>query len=185
MCYIWPLFSHFMKFLRPLLTILVMAGIIFVIYQVFILPFMPKVAPYRVAHMIDADSLLVYDGKALKKVQLIGVDAPELTGPQKGHQCYDKQALAEASKYFAKDRGIWLEEDTASGDKDIHGRDLRYVKLGDGKLYNEQLLVDGIAKESNPQDAKYKLRDEFLKTQKDASDKGLGIWDGLGCAGVF
>jgi endonuclease YncB( thermonuclease family) len=162
-----------------------MAGVIFVIYQVLILPFMPKVAPYRVAHMIDADSLLVYDGKALKKVQLIGVDAPELTGPQKGHQCFDKEALAEASKYFAKDRGIWLEEDPASGDKDIHGRDLRYVKLTDGKLYNEQLLSDGIAKESNPQDAKYKLRDEFLKTQKDASDKGAGIWNGEGCAGIF
>jgi len=174
-----------MKFLKPLLTILVMAGIIFCIYQWFILPFLPKTAPYRIAHMIDADSLLIYDGKKLEKVQLIGVDAPELTGPLKGHQCYDAEAKEEASKYFAKDHGVWLETDPASGDKDIYGRDLRYVKLADGNLYNETLIKDGLAKESNPQDSKYKLRDEFLKTQKDASDKGLGIWNEKECAGIF
>jgi hypothetical protein len=94
-----PFLVILMKFLRPLLTILVLWPALFLLFiRCLFYLLCQRLLPYRVAHMIDADSLLVYDGKALKKVQLIGVDAPELTGPQKGHQCYDKQALAEASR---------------------------------------------------------------------------------------
>ena len=172
-----------MRILRPFFYIAVLGLVIFAIYHFFILPFLFPNA--RLIHMIDPDSLLVKENGKLKIVQLIGADAPEITGPLKGRQCDDYTALSGAAAYFKTSREISLAIDGKSGEKDIYGRELRYVYLPDGTLYNEKLLSDGFARESNPENADYKLKNDFIKAQEEAKANGLGIWDPKGCNGGF
>jgi micrococcal nuclease len=172
-----------MRFLRPLFTIAVLGLVIFAIYQFMILPlFSPKV---KLIHMIDPDSLLVKENGVLKIVQLIGADAPELTGPLKGRQCFDYKALSGAATYFKANREISLGIDGKAGEKDVFGRDLRYIYLPDGTLYNEKLIRDGFARESNPKNTDYKMKDALLKAQEEAKVSGAGIWEPKGCNGAF
>jgi micrococcal nuclease len=139
----------------------------------------------KIIHMIDPDSLIVRENGKLMLVQLIGADAPELTGRDKSPQCYDSEALKKAAAYFTVNRNISLSIDGKAGEKDQYGRDLRYVYLQDGSLYNENLLKEGLAKESNPQNTEYKFRDEFLRAQEAAKSGNSGIWNANGCQGQF
>lgn len=172
-----------MRILRPLFSIAVLALIIFAIYNFLVLPNLrPKT---KLIHMIDPDSLIVMENEKLMKVQLIGADSPELTGALKGRQCDDYKVLSAAASYFETNREISLGVDGKAGEKDIYGRDLRYVTLPNGTVYNQKLLADGLARESNPQNTDYKLKNDFLKAQGEAKEKGLGIWKAEGCNGKF
>jgi len=172
-----------MRILRPLFTIAVLGLIIFAVYQFYIIPMFFSNA--KLLHLVDADTLLVRENGKIKIVQLIGVDAPELTGPKKSRQCFDSSAKSSAAAYFRTNREIKFSIDGKAGEKDIYGRDLRYVYLPDGTLYNEKLLKDGLAVESNPENTDYKYKSEFLKAQEEARANGLGIWDPKGCNGRF
>jgi len=172
-----------MRILRPLFSIAVLGVVIFAIYHFLILPvFFPHA---KLIHMIDPDSLLVKENGKLKIVQMIGADSPELTGPLKGHQCDDYKVLSAAAGYFKTNREISLVIDGKAGEKDVYGRDLLYVYLPDGSLYNEKLLKDGLAREFNPENKDYKYKNDFLKAQEQAKANGAGIWDPKGCNGGF
>jgi micrococcal nuclease len=174
-----------MRILKPIFTILVLALIIFGIYQYFIFPVLNK-NNVSLVYLIDPDSLLVRENGKVHLVQLIGADAPELTGPNKDRQCYDYQARRLAAlKYFGESRSIKLVSDPKAGDKDINNRDLRYVYLSNNVLYNEELIKDGLAKESNPQNKPYKEQADFFKSQTAAQNSGIGIWNFQTCRGRF
>jgi len=134
--------------------------------------------------MIDADTLMVREDGKLHTVQLIGADAPEPTGSMHSPQCYDNQATAYAARLFAFNRDVDLATDQQPGDKDIYGRELRYVYFSDGKLYNEELLKAGLARVFSPQDKTFSLRDNFQQQQDYASSRQLGIWSSA-CNGRF
>jgi micrococcal nuclease len=172
-----------MRIFRFLSTLVILALISYGIYCFFIQPnFFPEI---KLVHMIDPDSLIVSEKGKLQGVQLIGVDAPELTGLAKGRQCGDSESLKKAAELFKSSRLISLSPDGKAGEKDIYGRNLAYVYLEDGTLYNEKLLLAGLAKESNPQNKDYKFRDRFLKAQDDAKAQSAGIWAANGCNGNF
>lgn len=171
-----------MRILKPIFTVLVLGAIIFVIYQWFIFPLFS--GKTKLVHIIDPDTFLVLEGGKLKKIQLIGVDAPEYTH-SKNSQCFDKEAKKMATKYFSTQREITLEKDDTIGDKDIYQRELRHVKMVDGSLVNEALLRDGLAKIYNPENKNFKYKDNFLQAENGAKAAGVGIWDQNGCNGVF
>jgi micrococcal nuclease len=174
---------RFKKFLVWLFVLFVLTLSIYAAYVYWIVPnFFPGT---KIVHMIDPDSLIVMENGKLSLVQLIGVDAPELTGSAKGRQCYYETALSKAADYFNEQRSVSLSADGKAGEKDIYGRDLRYVYLGDGSLYNEKLLQDGIAKESNPENRDYKFKERFLQAQDEAKRDGKGLWYPDTCAGQF
>jgi len=160
-----------------------LAAVCYGTYWFFFKPyFSPEV---KIVHMIDPDSLLVKENGKLEMVQLIGVDAPELTGKAKGHQCFDSQAMKKAAEIFASGRQISLGIDGKAGERDKYGRILRYVYLSDGTFYNEKLLKDGLAKESNPNNGDYKFKNEFLLAQDSAKASKTGIWNEKSCNGRF
>ncbi len=170
-----------MRFLRLLLTLAVLGAICYGAYVFLIQPlFFPDV---KILHMIDPDSLLVKENGKLKLIQLIGADAPELTGPAKGHQCFDSEAVNRAAALFASDRKISLMTDEKVGETDKYGRSLRYVYLPDGSSYNEKLLKEGLARESNPENRDYKFKNEFAMAQEEAKRDSKGIW--ASCSGQF
>jgi|WetSurMetagenome_2_1015567.scaffolds.fasta_scaffold77839_1 micrococcal nuclease len=173
-----------MRIFKPIFTILVLGLIIYGLYQFLVIPALFG-GGAKLVSMIDPDTLLVKENGKLMFVQLIGADAPELTGPNKSRQCDDSRSLKLAADIFRTNRQISLSIDGKAGEKDDLGRNLRYVNLPDGTSYNGLLIKDGLAVESNPKNIDYKLKDEFLKDQEEAKSKGTGIWDANGCGGRF
>jgi len=173
-----------MRIFKPIFTILALGLVIYGIYQFLLIPMLFG-GSAKLISMIDPDTLLVRENGKLMYVQLIGADAPELTGPNKNHQCNDSRSLKLAADIFRTNRQISLSIDGKAGEKDDSGRNLRYVSLPDGTSYNGLLIKDGLAKESNPKNVDYKLKDEFLKDQEEAKSKSIGIWDENGCGGKF
>ncbi len=174
-----------MRILKPLAVIFFLGLFIAAFYHLLILPFFFGKA--RILTMIDPDSLLVRENGKVFRVQLIGADAPELTGPKKGHQCYDYESLKRAAEFFRKDREVTLQIDGKAGEKDVFGRELRYVTLADGTLYNLKLIQEGLAREAHIVGADtlghYKYSDDFLKAEQEAASKKLGLWGT--CGGKF
>ncbi len=173
-----------MKFLKPILTLAAMVGAVYLLYTYVIFPFFFHYV--KVIHVVDADTLLVKDGGKVMQVQLIGVDAPEKTGPGKYSQCFDDEARHLAvESFFVKSQDVRLIQDDLLNDKDAGGRYLRYVYLKNGDLVNQKLLQQGLAKQYVDPAQKYQKLEQFGKDQEDARSKNLGIWDPQGCNGNF
>lgn len=170
-----------MRIVRPLIHLLVLGLVVFALYQFVIFPLLKVQA--RVIHMEDPDSLYVMENGAVKKVQLIGVDAPELAGPRHDIvQCYHAEARERAARSFDSDssRSVVLEGDSGLGETDAHGRLLRYVRLDSGILLNELLLQEGLAREFHPEDKTYTRREQFEALARAARADGRGLWEGCG-----
>ena len=173
-----------MRILKPFLTLAVMVGIVYAVYAFVVFPFFPKYV--QVIHLIDGDTLLVKDGKKIEQVQLIGVDAPEHTGPYGWHQCFDDQSKhLVATDFFLQNQDIRLVKDDALNDKDSGGRLLRYIFQKNGDFLNEKILQDGLAMQFTDPQKKYQYQDRFADAQKQAQQQHLGIWDPQGCNGKF
>jgi len=129
---------------------------------------------FEVVKVIDGDTfrILNHQGEE-EKVRLIGVDAPETrrTG-RKEVGYYGKEATAFLKNLLA-DRPVRLEYDVQR--KDRYGRTLAYVYLEDGTFVNDVLLKEGYAVVATfPPNVKY--TDLFLKSEKNARKKKLGLW---------
>lgn len=171
-----------MRIVAWILRLVVLGLAIFLIYTFVISPFL--IAKARVIHIFDADSLLVLQDGRVRKVQLIGVDAPEHAGPRGDiSQCYAREAEKLASAFFQNEREVRLDNDSALGETDVHGRDLRYVTLPDGQVLNEVLLQEGAAKEFHPEQSDYSRREAFEGLAKAARAERLGLWSA--CGGEF
>ena len=175
-----------MRILRVVATIILLSALIFCLYQFVIAPIFlaPKV---RIAHMIDPDSYLILQDGKIRRLQLIGVDAPEAAGPKRDiHQCYAEQAQKEAFNSLIKgQKYVQITSDSALGETDIHGRILRYVTLSDGRILNEELLKAGFAKEFHPEGKDYSRVDQFTKAQEEAKNSSKGFWRAENCEGKF
>ncbi len=171
-----------MRFIRPLISIAILALAIFLLYQFVLWPFFFQ-NKAKIVHMIDPDSYIVMQDGMLKKIQLIGVDAPEATTVKgkKVKQCFSGEAkdLA-ANLFFRENREITMENDSDAGEKDIYGRELKYVYLADGRLLNEETLKEGLARVYFDKDHAYSKKDSFELIQEQAKDEEKGLWDVCG-----
>lgn len=161
-----------MRILRPLFHLAVVALIVFLLYVYVIFPFFTVKA--QVIHLIDADTLMVKADGKVKKVQLIGVDAPDVAAGGFGEECLSWQARKVAANLFAENREVSLEQDDKVGDTDPHLRLLRYVRLADGRLMNEALLAEGMAR---VYDTDFNQREAFEALERAARAEGRGIWE--------
>ncbi len=168
-----------MRIIAWILRLLVLALIVFLIYQFIVLPL--TVTKAKVLHVFDADSLLVMQNGQVKQVQLIGVDAPEHAGPNHDiHECFADEATRVAADFFKNEREVRLDGDNGVGELDVHGRELKYVSLDNGEVLNEVLLQEGAAKEFHLDEQNYERREEFESLSKAARAEGLGLWSNCG-----
>ena len=123
----------------------------------------------KVKRVVDGDTVELEDGT---KVRYIGMDTPETKDPRKPVQCYGQEA-AERNRQLVEGKEVRLESDTA--DKDVYGRLLRYVWVGE-TMINQQLVAEGFARiDTVPPDVKY--QPVFLKLEQEARSKNLGLWN--------
>ncbi|WP_321390104.1 thermonuclease family protein [uncultured Desulfuromusa sp.] len=134
--------------------------------------------------------LWVYDGDTLKvenigKVRLVGIDSPESEASTRDHFYRKKfnieaqqlrRVARQAKKYLmATVKGQTVRLVFANTEKDKYNRFLAYVYLADGDMLNRILLEKGLASVFRRYNFQYKK--EFLKIEKTARDKGLGLWE--------
>ena len=130
-----------------------------------------------VVEVIDGDTVTVQVDGRRAVVRLIGVDAPESSGPYTTPECYAAEATATLRDLLA--RSGWqvvLERDRS--EVDAYDRLLRYLwaPVDDGwVLLNEELVRQGAAVARRyPPDVKYAERLEAA--QREAQAAGAGLW---------
>jgi len=125
-----------------------------------------------VVWVTDGDTISVRLGEATEKVRLVGIDAPEIHDER---EAWRDRAYA-ASRYVReqlKGRTVTLEGDTIQGDRDEHGRLLRFVFV-EGRNFNLELVRLGYAKVYRRFDFHWKP--EFLEAEAEANASKLGVW---------
>lgn len=128
----------------------------------------------KVTKVIDGDTFWVADGteKGIK-VRLIGVDAPEsrnVFNKKKGY-------YGEESKHYVTQllEGKFVRLELDVNEFDRYGRTLAYVYLEDGSFLNAKLIKEGYAVMMTvPPNVKY--ADKFIVLQREAREKGVGLW---------
>jgi micrococcal nuclease len=136
---------------------------------------------YKINKVIDGDTIEVLIGDKIEKVRLIGINTPETVDPRRPVQCFGKES-SDKAKEILNGKKVKLESDPTQSDRDEFGRLLRYVYLEDGTFVNKIMIQAGYAFEYTYQ-TPYKYRDEFLKSQIQASDQKLGLWSPTSCNG--
>jgi micrococcal nuclease len=122
----------------------------------------------KVARAIDGDTIELENGE---KVRLIGIDAPETVDPKEPVQCFGPEASA-ADKKLVEGRTVKMEKDVS--DKDMYGRLLRYVWVGN-IFVNDYLIRNGFARlDTFPPDTKYAA--ELKTAQTEAKNNKKGLW---------
>ncbi len=132
----------------------------------------PVLVPASVVRVVDGDTIVCdVDGDEIK-VRLIGIDTPETVHPEKEVEFYGKEASAYTTEML-DGQDIYLEYDVEPTDR--YGRDLAYVWLEDGTLFNDLLVLEGYATVYTfPPNVKYV--DRFTKSARLARERGAGLY---------
>ena len=132
----------------------------------------------RVVRVVDGDTIVIDRGRGNEKVRYIGMNTPETVKPDTPVEFMGKEASA-ANAALVEGRTVTLEEDVS--DTDQYGRLLRYVWVGEGAgasgmtMVNLALVEQGFAQADTwPPDVRY--ADLFVAAQRDARERGLGLW---------
>lgn len=137
-------------------------------------------------NVIDGDTLYLYDGADYFKCRLIGIDTPESVAQEEYLKRTGKQNTEEgktasqyAKEFFANYGGtgseIYLLYDVQPKDK--YDRDLCYVFLKDGRMWQDILLSEGLARTMTvaPNVA---YAEHFREVQSVAQQNKKGFWSG-------
>jgi micrococcal nuclease len=123
---------------------------------------------------IDGDTIDInLEGKE-EKVRMLCVDTPETHHPRLGVQPFGPEASDFTKKTLYVGRKVQVELGIGGG-RDKYGRLLAYIYV-DGKMFNEMLLEKGLARVAYIYAPNTKYVDEFYAIQKQAQQKGIGIW---------
>ena len=129
----------------------------------------------KVEKIIDGDTIELTTGQ---KVRYIGVNTPETRHPQKGVECFGKEAK-ERNKELLEGKDIYMKKDISETDR--YGRLLRFIYLPKPNATNEALFVNQYLVEqgyaytiSYPPDIS--KNEVFRQNQQFAETNNLGLW---------
>jgi len=127
-----------------------------------------------VIKVVDGDTLKVKVDGVEETVRLLCVDTPEM----KDDRWNGPQPFAEEAKQLAEQmlmgQEVTLEKGLGEG-RDKYGRLLAYVYI-DGKMFNEILLSEGLARVAYVYSPNTKYVDQFRAIQEEAITEEKGIW---------
>lgn len=124
---------------------------------------------HKVSRVIDGDTIKLVNGE---RVRYIGINTPETKHPRKGIEHFGPEAAA-FNRKLVEGKEVRLEFDVQLRDR--YGRLLAYVYLLDDTFVNLELVSQGYAQVATyPPNVKH--QDLFLKAQREAREKGRGLW---------
>lgn len=123
--------------------------------------------PSVVARVNDGDTLTLRDGA---KVRLVQIDAPELFA-----DCYGRAARDALARLAPAGARVRLVRDPRLDERDVHGRLLRYVFVGDVNV-NVELVRRGAASPYYFRKRRGGYADALDEAVDDARDARRGLW---------
>jgi micrococcal nuclease len=111
-------------------------------------------------------------------VRLLGIDTPESVSPREPVECFGREASA-ATTALLDGATVKLVKDVE--ERDSFDRLLRYVYLG-AELANARLVANGYAHAyTYPPNVRH--ADLFVRLEREAGERGRGLWSGETCGG--
>ena len=133
----------------------------------------PEGASYRVAEVIDGDTIALDDGKGTI-VRYLGIDSPELARQDSPGDPLSEEATR-LNRALVGGKRVRLELDSEK--YDVYGRLLAYV-YADGVSMSEEMLRQGLATTLFI-DPNGKHRDSFYTASEEAKREKRGMWGDL------
>ncbi|MFE0560582.1 thermonuclease family protein [Paenibacillus sp. NPDC058910] len=134
---------------------------------------LPRVA-VELVKAVDGDTISVmFEGKK-ENVRMLLVDTPETSHPKLGVQPFGPEAKAFTKDLVEQADQLELEFDIGPN-RDKYSRLLAYV-YADGKMVQESLLEEGLARVAYIYPPNTRYVDKFDDLQRISRDKALGIW---------
>ncbi len=125
---------------------------------------------YTVRRVVDGDTLLLANEA---RVRLIGVDTPEIAGPNHpAPQPWSRQA-SDFTRRFLAGGAVRLSFDRERVDR--YGRFLAYVWVDD-RLLNEELLLAGLARARLNFHFGEAMKRRFRQAEGQAKAERVGLW---------
>lgn len=123
-----------------------------------------------VTRVVDGDTVDTDVGR----VRLIGIDTPETVHPERGVECFGREASAFAARLMPPGTAVILRYDAERQDR--YRRLLAYVyRADDGLFVNAELVEQGYAQVSTvPPNVAH--ADELVMLAREARDAGRGLW---------
>jgi endonuclease YncB( thermonuclease family) len=120
--------------------------------------------------VVDGDTIRTYSGQLIR---LVGIDAPEVSGPYTSLEKGGKEATSFARSFLDGSDVVYLAFDHKRyGD---HGRLLAYVyREKDYRMLNRAMVKAGRAEAYHKYS--YRRKPEFLQLEEQARSAGQGIW---------
>jgi len=131
-----------------------------------------------VKRVVDGDTFAYLKNGVEMKVRLLGINTPETVDPRKPVECFGKEASDEA-KSLLSGRSVRLVTDPTANNRDMYGRELRYVYLPDGTFVNRFLVENGYA-QATP-DYVFQYKELFVNLEKEARIAEKGLWNPQAC----
>ncbi|MFQ3534432.1 MAG: thermonuclease family protein [Aggregatilineales bacterium] len=146
-------------------------------------PSMPRnLIEGRVSRVVDGDTADIIVNGERWRVRMLGMDAPESVAQDRPVECFGRAASARARELL-EGQTVYLEPDALQDDRDRFGRYLRFVWLGDGRLFNMQMIAEGYAFEYTFRGNAHKYQRQFRAVQDEARRAGRGLWSPAACSG--
>lgn len=133
-----------------------------------------KLLPATIVKNVDGDTVEINLNGRVEKVRMLCVDTPETHHPRLGVQPFGPEASEYTKKILAVGTKVEIEPGIGEG-RDKYGRLLAYIYVN-GKMFNEMLLEEGLARVAYIYAPNTQYVDEFYAIQKKAQKKGIGIW---------
>lgn len=135
-------------------------------------PALPAGLDTTVTRVVDGDTLYVAD--LPERVRLTGIDTPETRHPDKGVECYGREASRRLAELVPPGTRVRLEFDVERHDR--YRRPLAYVwRAEDGLHVNLAMVSDGYAHAYTvPPNVRHSGR--YVAAQREAREAGRGLW---------
>jgi micrococcal nuclease len=128
---------------------------------------------YQVAGYIDGDTFKIKTGSNETTIRLLYVDTPETKKPDSPVEAFGPEASAVTEKLLSESQEVRLTFDKETTDQ--YDRTLAVVELKDGRILNELLLAQGLAKvlivEPN-----VKMENAYKQLEQQAKQAKIGLW---------
>jgi len=133
-----------------------------------------KLLPATIVKNVDGDTVDINLNGKIEKVRMLCVDTPETHHPRLGVQPFGPEASDYTKKILSVGTKVEIEPGLGGG-RDKYGRLLAYIYVN-GKMFNEMLLKEGLARVAYIYAPNTQYVDEFYAIQKKAQKRGVGIW---------
>jgi micrococcal nuclease len=131
----------------------------------------------QVAYVSDGDTIGVRLGTTVRRVRLLGIDAPETKDPSRPVACFGPQASGRAAALLPRRTTVTVVTDPTQGRVDRYGRLLAYVFVrAETRPVNERLLADGAARVYVYRNRPFRRLAAFRLAEQQAKAIGRGLW---------